>query len=63
VNFPVKLYHPASKDPEKVLNARNQAELEGLLKIGWKAKPEPNTIEGAPVRVVGEELPALEAGN
>jgi hypothetical protein len=62
VNFPVELAHPASKNPKKVLTARNQTELEGLLKIGWRAKLEPNTIEGAPVLVVSDELPALEAG-
>jgi hypothetical protein len=58
----VKLYHPDSANPKKRLSARSQHELDGLLRIGWRAEPEPNTIEGERVRVVSEELPALEAG-
>lgn len=54
-NFPVKLFHPDSSDKNKRLSARNQDELEGLLKIGWKAVPEPKTIEGGPVRLTEGE--------
>jgi len=36
MTFPVKLYHPAN--PKKTLTAGNQAELDGLLRIGWKIK-------------------------
>lgn len=38
MTFPVKLYHPDHKNPDKVLTARNQAELDALLRIGWKVK-------------------------
>ena len=38
MTFPVALYHPDSKNPDKVLHARNQEELDGLLKLGWKVK-------------------------
>lgn len=37
-NFPVKLTHPDHANPNKVITARNQEELERLLKLGWKAK-------------------------
>lgn len=43
MNFPVKLIHPRGKPDRdgkrKELTARNQAELDRLLKIGWKLKP------------------------
>jgi hypothetical protein len=35
-NLPAVLFHPDSDDPDKVLRAHNQAELDGLLRIGWK---------------------------
>lgn len=35
--FPVVVYHPESKmTPPKTLRANNAAELEGLLRVGWK---------------------------
>jgi len=46
MKFPVKLIHPDhpqndNPDPTrvKVLTAKNQAELDGLLRIGWKVRP------------------------
>jgi len=34
--FPVKVYYPQEKGEPKVLFAKNQAELDALLRIGWK---------------------------
>lgn len=65
--FPVKVFHPDSKNPrtartiERLLTARDENELAGLLRIGWKVKEQPKTIEGAPVEVVLPTLP-VEAG-
>lgn len=67
MRFPVKVFHPDSKNPrtgravERLLTVRDENELAGLLRIGWKVKELPKTIEGEPVRVVSEELPALPA--
>lgn len=37
--FPVKLYHPDSKTaPDRVITAKDQAELDRLQKLGWKVK-------------------------
>lgn len=36
--FPVKLVHPESKKKDKTLSARDQEELERLLRLGWKEK-------------------------
>lgn len=64
--LPVKLFHPANPvkpadlracgdaDGIRYLTARTEAELAGLLRIGWQLKPEPKTIEGGPVRLVEE---------
>jgi len=40
MQFPAKVYHPESSDPAKpkTLTARDQAELDRLLKLGWKVK-------------------------
>jgi hypothetical protein len=46
LKFPVTMTHPDSKNPKKTLRARTQEELDGLLRIGWIAQQEPNTIEG-----------------
>jgi hypothetical protein len=46
MKFPVTLYHPDSKNPEKRIHARDQAALAGLLKLGWKSVNDPLTIEG-----------------
>lgn len=36
-NFPRKIYYPRPKGgPDKVLTAKDQVELDGLLRIGWK---------------------------
>ena len=51
MQFPVKMTHPHHANPNKVITARNEEELEALLRIGWVAKPEPKTIEGGPARL------------
>ena len=46
MTFPVELTHPKAgkirnvegKFVEKILHARNQEELDGLLKLGWQVK-------------------------
>jgi hypothetical protein len=38
VTFPVKVYYPRTKGEPKVLTAKDQAELAGLLRIGWKTE-------------------------
>lgn len=36
-NFPCKVYYPRTNgEPDKVLTAKDQDELDGLLRIGWK---------------------------
>ena len=34
--FPVKLYYPRADGTLKILSAKDQKELDGLMKIGWK---------------------------
>jgi hypothetical protein len=34
--FPVKVYYPSENGFPKVLVAKDQDELDGLLRIGWK---------------------------
>jgi len=34
--FPCKVYYPRENGPDKVLTAKDQDELDGLLRIGWK---------------------------
>lgn len=60
MQFPVDLYHPDAKpvkDPrtgfpvQKIIHARNQIELDGLTRIGWKVKEQPKTIDGGPARL------------
>lgn len=36
MTFPVKVYYPRENGPDKVLIAKDQDELDGLLRIGWK---------------------------
>ena len=39
MTFPVALIHPDSKKtPDRTLTAKDQAELDRLLKLGWKVK-------------------------
>lgn len=38
--FPVKVYFPRDKGEPKMLTARNDDELQGLLRVGWKLKAE-----------------------
>ncbi len=39
MQFPVSLVHPDNKrKPERTITAKDQKELERLLKIGWKVK-------------------------
>jgi hypothetical protein len=33
------VYYSREGKPDKVLTANTQAELEGLLRIGWKTEP------------------------
>lgn len=34
--FPVKVYYPRENGEPKVLTAKDQDELDGLLRVGWK---------------------------
>lgn len=36
MKFPVKVYYPRANGPDKVLTAKDEAELAGLQRIGWK---------------------------
>lgn len=36
MKFPCKVYYPRAKGPDKVLSAKDQDELDGLMRIGWK---------------------------
>lgn len=36
MSVPCKVYYPRDGKPPKVLTANTQAELDGLLRIGWK---------------------------
>lgn len=38
MKFPVKVYYPRENGTSKVLTAKNQTELAGLQRIGWKVK-------------------------
>lgn len=38
MSFPVKVYYERKHGEPKVLSAKDQAELDGLLRIGWKVK-------------------------
>ena len=39
MQFPVKLYHPDAKtDPDRIITAKDQDELDRLQKLGWKIK-------------------------
>jgi hypothetical protein len=39
MTFPVALIHPDNKkDPARIITAKDQAELDRLLKLGWKVK-------------------------
>lgn len=37
-NVPRKVYYPREGKPAKVLTANTQAELDALLRIGWKTE-------------------------
>jgi hypothetical protein len=54
MKFPVSLFHPDSKDPKKRIYARNEEQLAGLMRIGWKVISEPVTIQGNhPIEIQG----------
>jgi hypothetical protein len=36
MTFPVKVYYPRENGEPKVLTAKDQDELDGLLRVGWK---------------------------
>jgi len=36
LKFPVKVFYPRANGEPKVLTAKNQDELDGLVRIGWK---------------------------
>ncbi len=38
MKFPVKVYYAREKGEPKVLTAKDQDELDGLLRIGWKTE-------------------------
>lgn len=38
MTVPCKVYYPREGKPPKELTARTVAELEGLLRIGWKTE-------------------------
>ncbi len=38
MTFPITMYHPDSKNPNKVLHAHTQKELDVLTRLGWKVK-------------------------
>jgi hypothetical protein len=40
IKVPCKVYYPRDGKPPKELTASTQAELEGLLRVGWKIKEE-----------------------
>lgn len=38
-SFPVRLIHPENKRrPDRIITAKDQAELDRLLTLGWKVK-------------------------
>lgn len=37
--FPVKVYFPRTNGDPKVLTAKDQAELDSLMRIGWSKEP------------------------
>ncbi len=39
MTFPVQLIHPENKkNPDRTITAKDQKELDQLLKLGWKVK-------------------------
>ena len=36
MTFPVKVFYPRESGEPKVLTAKDQDELDGLLRVGWK---------------------------